>query len=202
MPTATFHNLPAEKRERVLAAAMEEFGHHDVEHATVSSIVRQAGIPRGSFYQYFLSMEDLYVYAFETLRERRREFTRPAYEHYKTSPFLDFFEQFYLLDSQYLLQHPKHLEMGKIMYSHARGVSASLIRAVQQRYRDSFLIAIVHDQELGRIRADIDAGQLADLCVHFVTDVFVFQAVMNQMSLRGIRRHLAGMIGILRRGIE
>ena len=202
MPTSTFLNLPDPKRERVLDAAMDEFSQRNVEHAKVSNIVRLAGIPRGSFYQYFLSMDDLYVYSFETLRERRREFTRPAFNLYKTSPFLDFYERFYLLDSQYLLAHPKHIEMGKIMYSHGRGVSASLIKAVQQRYRDIFIIAIAHDQDLGRIRADVDASQLVDLCVHFVTDVFVFQALMNQMSLRGIHRHLAGMIDILRRGIE
>ena len=202
MPTQTFFNLPAVKQESVVAAAMDEFSKRNVEEAKLSNIVRLAGIPRGSIYQYFENKEDLYVYVFERLREDRREFTKPAFDYYLTSPFLTFFEHFYALDTEYLARHPVHIQMGKVMYSHATGVSLSLIRAIKTRYRDLFVLAIERDQESGVIRADVDRAVMADLCVHFMTDIFIFQNLTDRMTLKDMREHLRGTIDLIRRGVE
>jgi len=199
--TATFRNLPRAKRERIIAAAIDEFGRRNVEEAKISNIVRQAGIPRGSLYQYFDSKEDLYVYLFEMLRAERSEYVKPAFELYKTRPFLEFFEEFYSRDSSFLLRHPKHIELGKVLYSNAHGVSLGLIRTIQGRYRDRFLVGIEYDKEVGRMRADIDSAVLADLCTHFVTDVFIFQNLSERLSLNAVRRHLVGTLDIIRRGV-
>ena len=59
MPTNTFYNLPKEKQEKVLEAAKEEFFRAKDGNVLVKNIVISAGIPRGSFYQYFESKEDL-----------------------------------------------------------------------------------------------------------------------------------------------
>ncbi|MDR0488531.1 MAG: TetR/AcrR family transcriptional regulator [Propionibacteriaceae bacterium] len=202
MPTRTFFNLPQDKQDRVLTAAVNEFSQRNVEEANLSNIVRQAGIPRGSLYQYFTDKDDLYVYMFETLREERWVHTKEAFEYYKTSEFLTFFEHYYLLDTLYLLQHPQHIELGKVMYSHARGVSFGLIDAIQRRYRDIFLVGIDYDQDNGRIRADVDSQALADLCVHFMTDVFIFQNITRRMSLAGVEKHLQGTMDLIRRGVQ
>lgn len=62
MPTTTFFNLPAEKRERLIQGAMEEFVKVPVNKASVSNIILNADISRGSFYQYFEDINDLYFY--------------------------------------------------------------------------------------------------------------------------------------------
>lgn len=62
MPTRTFMNLPKEKRIRILKAAKKEFSRVPLEKAIIANIVKDARIPRGSFYQYFDSIEDLFVY--------------------------------------------------------------------------------------------------------------------------------------------
>jgi len=202
MPTPTFRNLPQAKQDRILMAAETEFSQRNVDNAVVSNIVRDAGIPRGSFYQYFASKDDLYVYCFETLREERRRYVEPAFTYYKTQPFLDFFEQFYVRDSSFLLRHPLHIEMGKVMYSHARGVSLGLIQGVQRRYKDIFLVGIDYDRENGRMRKDINAVVLADLCVHFVTDVFIFQNLTELLSLTSMETHFRATVDIIRHGVE
>jgi len=202
VPTQTFFRLPEKKQERVLNAAITEFSQRNVEQGRISNIVRDAGISRGSFYQYFESKDDLYVYMFETLRERRGEYTQSAFDYYKTAPFLDFFAEFYLLDSQFLLAHPLHIELGKIMYSYGHGVSRRLIEAVQGRYRDIFLVAIDYDQDLGRIRRDVDAQILADLCTHFMTDIFIFQNFAHMLSINALEKHLQATIALLRYGTE
>jgi AcrR family transcriptional regulator len=202
MPTQTFRNLPREKQDKVLAAAIKEFSIRNVDEAMFSNIVKDAGIPRGSIYQYFDNKDDLYVYMFESLREQRRAFAEPAFQYYKTSPFLEFFEHYYALDSEFLIRHQQHIELGKVLYSHARGVSLGLIQALKTRYKDIFIIGIDYDKDHGRIRADVDGPVLADLCVHFMTDVFIFQNVTDRMSLNNIKKHLAGTMEIIRRGVE
>ena len=43
-------------------AAWEEFTRVSFAEASTNQIVRRAGVPRGSFYQYFRDKEDLFVY--------------------------------------------------------------------------------------------------------------------------------------------
>lgn len=62
VPKPTFLKLPDEKRARVLDAAIDEFASVPFEAASVNRIVRGAGIAKGSFYQYFEDMVDLYRY--------------------------------------------------------------------------------------------------------------------------------------------
>ena len=60
MPKSTYINLPQKKQTRILDIAAQEFAEHPYAVASVSKIVRQAGIAKGSFYQYFEDKFDLY----------------------------------------------------------------------------------------------------------------------------------------------
>ena len=60
MPSSTFLNLPAEKQEKLLEAATREFSHRPFNEASINQIIKEAGIPRGSFYMYFQDKEDLF----------------------------------------------------------------------------------------------------------------------------------------------
>lgn len=62
MCTETFLHLPEEKRNRFLEAAWEEFTSVSYAEASINQIVRRAGVPRGSFYQYFTDKQDLFLY--------------------------------------------------------------------------------------------------------------------------------------------
>ena len=60
MPSSTFLNLPAEKQEKLLEAATREFSHRPFNEASINQIIKEAGIPRGSFYMYFQDKEALF----------------------------------------------------------------------------------------------------------------------------------------------
>lgn len=59
MPKETFLNLSEEKKNKIIKAAQNEFERVPLEQASIKNIVENAGIARGSFYQYFESKEDL-----------------------------------------------------------------------------------------------------------------------------------------------
>lgn len=62
MPKETFYHLNTEKREKVERAIENEFGRTTLEKASISKIIQEAQIPRGSFYQYFEDKEDAIKY--------------------------------------------------------------------------------------------------------------------------------------------
>ncbi|MCU5751761.1 TetR/AcrR family transcriptional regulator, partial [Bacillus cereus] len=62
MPKQTFFNLEREKKELLIQAAMKEFSRVPLFEASISNIIKDAGIPRGSFYQYFEDKEDVFFF--------------------------------------------------------------------------------------------------------------------------------------------
>ncbi|MCS0673780.1 TetR/AcrR family transcriptional regulator [Cytobacillus firmus] len=62
MPKVTFFNLPEDKRENLVHAAKKEFARVPLYQASISNIIKDAKIPRGSFYQYFDDKEDAFFY--------------------------------------------------------------------------------------------------------------------------------------------
>lgn len=70
MPKPTFLNLPSEKQTVLINAAKKEFSRVPMHEASISNIVKEAEIPRGSFYQYFEDKEDVFVYVLEVESER------------------------------------------------------------------------------------------------------------------------------------
>ncbi|MFP3155126.1 TetR/AcrR family transcriptional regulator [Lachnospiraceae bacterium ZAX-1] len=201
MPTQTFFNLPEDKQQRILIAATEEFGKRNVREANLSNIIKDSGISRGSLYQYFLNKDDLYIYVFETLRSDRARYTKPSYVLYKDAPFIQFFETFYLRNSEYLYNHPSHIALGKHLYTYSTDTSRSLIQNLQSQYKELFLIGIEYDKERGLMSLKIDSSVLADLFVHFVTDIFIFQSVSSQLSMSNIHRHCHETLYIIQNGI-
>lgn len=71
IPKETFFNLPLEKRERIIEAAIDEFSRNDYREARINEIVRLSSIPKGSFYQYFEDKKDLFRYVIDLLYEKK-----------------------------------------------------------------------------------------------------------------------------------
>ncbi len=67
----TFLNLPEDKREKILSAARNELTRVPFYDARIATIVREAGIPRGSFYQYFDSLNDVFVAVLRDIEKKK-----------------------------------------------------------------------------------------------------------------------------------
>jgi AcrR family transcriptional regulator len=65
MPRPTWHNLDAERRRRVLDAAMAEFGRHGYSGGSLNVIAREAGVAKGSLFQYFDDKFDFFAHVAE-----------------------------------------------------------------------------------------------------------------------------------------
>lgn len=73
MPKPTFFRLPEEKRMRLIKAAYAEFTRAPFADASISNMIKDAGIPRGSFYQYFEDKSDIFFYLLDRMRESAQD---------------------------------------------------------------------------------------------------------------------------------
>jgi AcrR family transcriptional regulator len=65
MPRATWDNLDERRRERVLHAAMAEFGRRGYSGGSLNVIAREAGVAKGSLFQYFEDKFDFFAHVAE-----------------------------------------------------------------------------------------------------------------------------------------
>ena len=91
MPKPTFFNLPEEKREKIVNAAVDEFAEYGLENASTNRIVENSGISKGSFYQYFEDKQDVFMHLLSVLEKEKKDYF--AGKH-PPSTNLDTFEYF------------------------------------------------------------------------------------------------------------
>lgn len=74
MPKQTFLNLPQEKRDNIINAAVDEFSEYGLENASTNRIVENSRISKGSFYQYFEDKQDVFMYLLTVLEREKMEY--------------------------------------------------------------------------------------------------------------------------------
>ena len=172
MPTSTFLHLPAEKRERFTAAALDEFAVHDYRTASVGRIARTAGIAKGSVYQYFDGKQDLYLYLVTLAAERKFGFIDGSLP----ADAGGFFERFRLTvfhGARFDFTHPR---LASLLYNATYEPSGPETRAVSAQLKAA---------SLRYVRGLVDAGiRSGDLRADLDVDIAVFALYQLSVSLR------------------
>lgn len=73
MISPTFQNLKEDKKNRIIDAALVEFSTRPFNEASITNIVKNADISRGSFYQYFGNKENIYKHLVNFLYTKHRD---------------------------------------------------------------------------------------------------------------------------------
>lgn len=82
MPKSTFYNLSEDKKQKIEEAIKEEFSKHSANKVSISNIIEKAGIPRGSFYQYFEDKDDALKYIIGNfLNDEKKQIKKLLIEH-------------------------------------------------------------------------------------------------------------------------
>ncbi|NLL43965.1 MAG: TetR/AcrR family transcriptional regulator [Firmicutes bacterium] len=104
MPKQTFFNLEPERREAIIKAAVEEFAQAPFEQASLTKIVENCGIAKGSMYQYFKDKRDLYLYIVDLAYEQKRAYVAKAFA--KEGDIFSVLEEYYQESYAFALDHP------------------------------------------------------------------------------------------------
>jgi AcrR family transcriptional regulator len=106
MPKQTFHNLPEEKRGKIINAAIEEFAEYGLENASTNRIVANSGIAKGSFYQYFEDKQDVFRHLLTVLEREKLEFFKDKHPPSKNMDTFQYFRWMIKTGMEFNSSHP------------------------------------------------------------------------------------------------
>lgn len=160
MVHTTFERLPDEKKERILQAARTEFVLYPYEKTSINRILADAGVPKGSFYQYFDDKSDLFGLCISDVYKQLIEIRRRNGESLLDAGMLRMkrlgFEKGYQLFSEDL---SRYLSQEDFQLFENMLAAPQHIRSYVQTEAASTLIAPIFKEELKKdknIRTDID----------------------------------------------
>lgn len=177
MPKDTFHNLSDVKRRMIFDAAVQEFSTRRFSEASINQIVKAAGIPRGSFYQYFSGKEDIFHYMFEEIVREKREIIRHADI---LDPDVDVFEiciQATKASLAWGRSKPEYSQISMLMEID----TSEFITKLRAASFEGLLKMIERDRERGLIRPEVDADLVADM---------IYTLIWKQFSLFGFDENM------------
>lgn len=106
-----FFQLPPEKRGKVVAAALAEFGARDFEKAALDRIVEAAGISKGGLYEYIASKEEFYLFVVEQSYSRLYDYLHASLEREGLALPQDLLERFAVVSRSAIDFYVEHPEM-------------------------------------------------------------------------------------------
>jgi AcrR family transcriptional regulator len=162
MPTATFRRLPAEKRNRIFRAAVREFSRSHFPEASINRIVKDAGIPRGSFYQYFTGKEDIFVYVLEEISREKLEIFARARDEAEEKGFFASVGKAIPAIFAWAEQREEYNMIGLRMAEDGSQLMQDWFAQMKGSV-SAILHMIENDQKNGRIRKDVEPESVTEL---------------------------------------
>lgn len=74
MPITHFQNLPRRTQQRILSSCIDEFSRRPYQQASTNTMVKKAGIPKGTLFYFFGSKRRLFVHVFDHALKRYLDF--------------------------------------------------------------------------------------------------------------------------------
>ncbi len=190
MPKDTFINLKDEKKKRIFEAAVQEFSTRRFSDASINQIIKNAGIPKGSFYQYFADKEDIYLHMLERMSKDIHDMIEAF------NPNVSFFEN--------IMQRAKDtLKVGKIRpeYSKIGALTViddsefilKLLRASNEKHYK----IVERDKQRGLVKPEIDSEVVIKMIYIFVFNEYLYSGFDETRYLKKVE----GAIQILKQGI-
>ncbi|HEY8391102.1 MAG TPA: TetR/AcrR family transcriptional regulator [Capillibacterium sp.] len=176
MPKETFFNLPEEKRQRIIEAAIAEFATHPFQQARVTVIADRAGIAKGSFYQYFEDKKDLYTYLMGLLFQKKMSYlNRDLVENRGKYPFFQLLREVFLSGIRFAKENPRLVPIGMMLAN-----DKQLYREIFGQHEDASIEFFRQLLEEARAQGEIDpaidpkvAATMLTGLVYSLTDLIV-----------------------------
>lgn len=167
MPKETFLNLPEEKKERIIDAAINEFAVRSYHKSRVTAIADSAGIAKGSFYQYFEDKKDLFKYIIELTVNKKLEYINQ--DMIKNKEKYDFFQllrEIYLSGLRFAKENPRLVEIGNTLLN-----NKELQRETWGEHKDESSNFFRQLLEYGLVKGELDSSIDIDLLSKLLTEL-------------------------------
>ncbi|MBU7006578.1 TetR/AcrR family transcriptional regulator [Phosphitispora fastidiosa] len=193
MPKSTFFNLSDDKKERIFDAAVQEFSKRRFSDASINQIIKNAGIPKGSFYQYFADKEDIYLYMVEKISKESHEILGDREALNPDAGFLETIIQRAKDTLKLGKQRPDYTKIGVLMVVDNSAFTFQLLKASSQKHIEM----IERDKQRGLIKPEIDSGVLIKLIHIYVYNEYLYSGFDENLYLKKVE----SAVQIIKQGI-
>ena len=173
MPTKTFANLDPEKSKRIIQAALDEFADKQFGQVNISDIIKQAKIPRGSFYQYFVDKEDLYLYIIDLIKLEKMNFLASSLSNQGDLNFIALVRKLYDDGVKFAIKYPKYVNILDHLMKNKNELYDKIMAENIVYAENIYADLIEKDKQKGHIKKDIDTRTFAKIIVQLTTNIAI-----------------------------
>jgi len=164
MPKETFFNLPRDKRNLIISAAIEEFSKADYNTASINQICKKSNIPKGSFYQYFTDKLDLYVYIMTIAIKEKIKFFSDVISEFPALTLLEQIRLLFLKGLEFAKKHPQYAALAEqFTKENDESVKSAVIKEGEKQSEALFIQMIDNAKAKGEIDEKVDSVALSIL---------------------------------------
>ena len=163
MPKKAFFALPAKEQDAFFDAALGHFASVPYDQASLSSLLREWGMAKGTFYLYFKNKMDLYEYLVDTVLTMKTIYIKARVVR-EPPDFFHLFESLLRLETAFRLEHPTfHRLMALALDKRFSPLPLSRIKELEKQRDQQFHGMLVRDQLKGKIALGTDAQMITFL---------------------------------------
>lgn len=199
MPKQTFYNLKDDKREKIEQALIKEFSQASFEQASISNIIMEAKIPRGSFYQYFEDKEDAVSYVIDKFIKQGKEKIYNSLIINKGDIFQTSIDLYnHLLD---IMSKNKNLNLFKNILQELRKNNINIFEDNTEKiYNRKTIAKLINKNELN-LEKEEDLSYFLKI-LNVITRNVAIEVLSNKIEVDKGREILTKELEILKRGMK
>lgn len=201
MPTKTYDNLPPEKREKIYEAALKEFSTNSFKTSSIANIIKEAGIPRGSFYQYFRDKKDIYMYIAHELAKAKFGYFAPIIENKKDYTIFEFLMALTEAGVEFSQSCPQLQQYG-IQFNRDDVFKDELHGAYVNQVMELYLSVLREDAKKGLLRHDLNLKMVAKMLYTLQTGLLEEEFIKgDQIQMDELLKRMREMLEVFMNGI-
>ena len=163
-----FNKIPADEQERILRAALGEFAQNGYRRASTNTIVKAAGIPKGTLFYFFGSKKKLFFYLLDDAIDKYVAFVQSERE----APPRELFERLLAREQVKLRFAAAYPLLFRFFSKVFLDIPEELHGEMQGRFKEYSQASaedLIKDLDLGRFREDVDVRQAVEM-VHVLLE--------------------------------
>jgi AcrR family transcriptional regulator len=190
MPKQTFFNLPTEKRETIMNAAIEEFAEYGLENASTNRIVKNSGIAKGSFYQYFEDKQDVFMHMLAVIEQKELEFFENQHPLDQNMDTFHYFRWMIKTGMEFGLSHPRMIQAAwRVLLGEGLYYGQNFVE-YRQKTTQALTTMIVQAMERGEVDPSVDvelAVMVMETWSNAITTYFLSEGAKQKDMLKWMR---------------
>ncbi|MDQ3394144.1 MAG: TetR/AcrR family transcriptional regulator [Bacteroidota bacterium] len=184
MPLSTFLNLDPARQKEILNVAFEEFALYPYEMASLSRIVKNLSVAKGSFYRYFENKLDLYIYLIEYATKLKADLVEKELKK-PVNNIIDLFNEDFLLKLYFDLEFPIYSGfLYNVMQERNNEELGNITLVTKKKMMNDIKVILKTQQNEGTLKTNINLDVLSYTIVQIQIGIYDYLEIKYKVNFR------------------